>query len=99
MDSQITDLIHASILRLVKYQTWVSHPVMVKKVNGIWSMCVDFTSLNNACSKDNYPLPPIDWKVESLADFKYKCFLDAHKGYHHILMKEFDEDKTAFYTK
>ena len=59
---------------------------------------VNFTSQNKACIKDNYPLPPMKWKVESLADFKYKCFLDAYKGYHNILMKKFDEEKTAFYT-
>ncbi|GJW00278.1 hypothetical protein Tco_1555529 [Tanacetum coccineum] len=36
--------------------------------------------------------------VESLADFKYKCFLDAYEGYHQILMKKSDEEKTTFYT-
>ncbi|GJS48653.1 reverse transcriptase domain-containing protein [Tanacetum coccineum] len=31
-----------------------------------WRMCVDFKDLNKACRKDGYPLPEIDWKVESL---------------------------------
>ncbi|GJT09252.1 reverse transcriptase domain-containing protein [Tanacetum coccineum] len=30
--------------------------------------------------KDLYPLPEIDWKIESLMGFKYKCFLDVYKG-------------------
>ncbi|GKB43337.1 hypothetical protein Tco_0888279 [Tanacetum coccineum] len=36
--------------------------------------------LNNACPKDCYPLPEIDWKVESLCGYSFKCFLDAYKG-------------------
>nr|GFB32731.1 reverse transcriptase domain-containing protein [Tanacetum cinerariifolium] len=38
------------------------------------------------------------YNVESIMGFKYKCFLDAYKGYHQILMVKEDEEKTAFYT-
>jgi hypothetical protein len=61
-------------------------------------MCVDFKNLNDACLKDCYALPSIDIKVDSLAPFRYKCFVDAYKGYHQVQMAEADEDKTAFYT-
>nr|GEX77104.1 reverse transcriptase domain-containing protein [Tanacetum cinerariifolium] len=47
---------------------------------------------------DGYPLPKIDWTVESLCGYIYKCFLDAYKGYHQIKMAEEDEKKTAFIT-
>nr|XP_043611691.1 uncharacterized protein LOC122583338 [Erigeron canadensis] len=70
---------------------------MVRKYDGGWRMCVDFTDINKACPKDCYPLPEIDWKVESLVGFRLKCFLDAYKGYHQIQMHLDDEDKTAFY--
>ncbi|GJW85908.1 reverse transcriptase domain-containing protein [Tanacetum coccineum] len=63
-----------------------------------WRMCVDFTNLNKACPQDCYPLPEIDWKVESLCGYPFKCFLDAYKGYHQIQMAEMDEEKTAFHT-
>ncbi|GJW67110.1 hypothetical protein Tco_0121534 [Tanacetum coccineum] len=53
--------------------------------------------INKADPKDCYPLPEIDWKVESLSGFRLKCFLDAYKGYHQIQMAEGDEDKTAFF--
>ncbi|GJW36074.1 reverse transcriptase domain-containing protein [Tanacetum coccineum] len=39
----------------------------------------DFKDLNKACPKDSYPLPKIDWKVESLCGFLFKCFLDAYR--------------------
>nr|GEV98613.1 reverse transcriptase domain-containing protein [Tanacetum cinerariifolium] len=49
-------------------------------------------------AEDCYPLSEIDWKVESLGGYPFKCFLDAYKGYHHIQLAESDEDKTAFHT-
>ncbi|XP_071688809.1 uncharacterized protein [Rutidosis leptorrhynchoides] len=78
--------------------TWVANHVLVAKSNGTWRLCIDFKDINKACPKDNYPLPEIDWKVESLAGFWFKCFLDAYKGYHQIQMAEEDEEKTAFHT-
>ncbi|GJQ93519.1 reverse transcriptase domain-containing protein [Tanacetum coccineum] len=42
--------------------------------------------------------PKIDWKVEFLRSYPFKCFLDAYKGYHQIQMAELDEEKTAFHT-
>ncbi|GJR49181.1 hypothetical protein Tco_1399702 [Tanacetum coccineum] len=48
--------------------------------DGSWRMRVDFTELNKTCPKDGYPLPEIDWKVESLCGFPFKFFLDAYKG-------------------
>ncbi|GKC10043.1 reverse transcriptase domain-containing protein [Tanacetum coccineum] len=71
---------------------------MVRKHDNSWRMCVDFKDLNKACPKDGYPLPEIDWKVESLCGFPFKCFLDAYKGYHQIQMAKEDEEKTAFIT-
>lgn len=95
---EVNELVQACILREVKYQTWVANPVMVKKSDRGWRMCVDFTKINKTCPKDCYPLPEIDWKVESLSGFRLKCFLDTYKGYHQIQMAVEDEEKTAFYT-
>nr|GEV99869.1 reverse transcriptase domain-containing protein [Tanacetum cinerariifolium] len=66
--------------------------------DGSWRMCVDFTDLNRSCSQDCYPLPEIDWKVESLCGYPFKCFLDAYKGYHQIQLAEAYKEKTAFHT-
>ncbi|GJR50972.1 reverse transcriptase domain-containing protein [Tanacetum coccineum] len=65
--------------------------------DGAWRMCVNFTDINKACPKDCYSLPEIDWKVDSLFDFKVKCFLDAYKGYHQIQISKEDEHKTDFH--
>ncbi|GJX56967.1 reverse transcriptase domain-containing protein [Tanacetum coccineum] len=93
---EVEKLVNAGIMKEVHYHSWLSNPVMVKKHDNIWRMCVDFKDLNKACPKDGYPLPEIDWKVESLCGYPFKFFLDAYKGYHQIKMAKEDEEKTAF---
>ena len=53
-------LLAVNFIREVYYPEWLANIVMVKKANGKWRMCVDFTDLNNACPKDSLPLPRID---------------------------------------
>ncbi|GJZ66233.1 reverse transcriptase domain-containing protein [Tanacetum coccineum] len=98
INDEVSKLVTAGIMREVHYHDWLSNPVMVKKSDNSWRMCVDFKDLNKACPKDGYPLPKIDWKFESLCGFPFKCFMDAYKGYHQIQMAEEDEEKTAFIT-
>ncbi|GKA64655.1 reverse transcriptase domain-containing protein [Tanacetum coccineum] len=57
-----------------------------------------FQGLKQSLPKDSYPLPKIDWKVESLCGYPFKCFMDAYKGYHQIKMAKEDEEKTTFIT-
>ena len=71
---------------------------MVKKANGKWRMCVNFTDLNQACLKDSFPLPKIDQLVDSTAGHKLLTFMDAFFGYNHIQMAEEDQEKIAFIT-
>ena len=63
---------------------------MVKKANGKWRMCVDFTNLNEACPKDNYPLQWVDVLVDSTAQHQLLSFMDAFYGYNQIKMDEVD---------
>ncbi|GJS42699.1 reverse transcriptase domain-containing protein [Tanacetum coccineum] len=98
IQEEVEKLVDAGIMKEVHYHNWLSNPVMVKKHDGSWRMCVDFKDLNKACPQDGYPLPEIDWKVESLCGYPFKCFLDAYKGYHQIKMAKEDEEKMAFIT-
>ena len=72
--------------------------VMVRKNNGKWRMCVDFTDLNRACPKDSYPLPRIDTLVNLTTRHELLSFMDAFLGYNQIKMKEEDQEKTSFVT-
>ncbi|GJZ45314.1 reverse transcriptase domain-containing protein [Tanacetum coccineum] len=90
------ELMEAGILREVKYQTWVSIPLVVKKDNGKWKMRVDFTNINKACIREPHPLPADEQKAEGLHKYRLQCFLDPYKGYHQIPIAEKDEEKQHF---
>ena len=54
---EVRKLLEANFIQEVYYPNWLANVIMVKKANGKWRMCVDFTDLNKACPKDSYPLP------------------------------------------
>ena len=91
-------MLEADFIREVYYPDWLANMVMVKKVIGKWRMCVDFTNLNKACPKDNYPLPRIDTLVDSTARHQLLSFMDAFSSYNQIKMEEADQEKTVFVT-
>uniref|UniRef100_A0A2N9G5Q6 Integrase catalytic domain-containing protein n=1 Tax=Fagus sylvatica TaxID=28930 RepID=A0A2N9G5Q6_FAGSY len=95
---EVERLLEANAIRSVQYPTWLSNTVVVKKKNGKWRVCVDFTDLNRACPKDPFPLPRIDQLVDSASGHERMSFLDAFQGYHQIPMAHSDQEKTAFIT-
>ncbi|GKF60798.1 hypothetical protein Tco_0177584 [Tanacetum coccineum] len=48
IQAEVHKLVRAGIMREVYYHEWLSNPVMVKKHDDSWQMCVDFTDLNKA---------------------------------------------------
>jgi len=95
---EIHKLLAAGFIKEVSHPEWLANPVLIKKKNGKWSMCVDYTSLNKACPKNPFPLPRIDQIVDSTAGCEILSFLDAYSGYHQIKMKESDQLATSFIT-
>lgn len=95
---EVARLLESQTIREVKYPTWLSNTVVVKKKNGKWRVCVNFTDLNKACPKDSFPLPKIDQLVDATAGHEQMSFLDAYRGYHQIPLAEEDQKKTAFIT-
>ena len=64
---EFRNLQDVDFIRKVYYLDWLANVVMVKKANGKWRMCVDFTDLNKACPKDSYPFSRVDVLVNSTA--------------------------------
>ena len=89
-------LLNAGFIEEAHYTTWLSNVVLVKKANGKWRMCVNYTDLNKASPRDAYPLPNIDRLIDGVAGNKVLSFLDAYSGYNQIPMATFDMNKTAF---
>ncbi|GKV24229.1 hypothetical protein SLEP1_g33864 [Rubroshorea leprosula] len=94
---KVEKLLQAGFIRKVDYCEWVANPVLVKRANGKWRMCIDYTNLNQACPKDCYPMPSIDKLVEAASGNERLSLLDAYSGYHQVPMAPEDEEKTSFY--
>src|SRR3954469_13478279 len=95
---EIRKLEAAGLVRGVLHPTWLANPVVVRKENGKWRLCIDYIDINKACPKDPFPFPRIDQIVDSTAGCDLLSFLDAYSSYHQIFMTREDEEKTTFIT-
>ena len=84
------------IIKEVFFLEWLANTMVVKKKNGKWRVCVDFTDLNRACPKDPFPVPKIDQLVDATFRHLMMSFLDAFQGYHQISLDAEDQEKTMF---
>jgi hypothetical protein len=80
----------------VYHPEWLANPVLVRKKNKEWRMCVDYTDLNKHCPKDPFGLPRMDEVVDSTAGCELLSFLYCYSGYHQIALKKDDQVKTSF---
>ena len=61
-------------------------------------MCVDFHDLNNACPKDDFPLPITEVMVDTTTSHEALSSIDGSLGYNQIQMNPKDEELTPFRT-
>ena len=98
INEEVVKLLQAGAIREVEYPEWLANVVLVKKANGKWQLCIDFTDVNRACPKDSFPLPRIDLIVDATAGHELLSFMDAFSGYNQISMDPNDQEKTSFVT-
>ena len=84
INEEVCKLLQAGAIREVEYPKWLANVVLVKKENGKWRLCIDFTDVNRACPKDSFPLPQIDLIVDATAGHELLSFMDAFSGYNQI---------------
>ncbi|KAI5338533.1 hypothetical protein L3X38_017804 [Prunus dulcis] len=97
IEAEIDKLLVVDFIEEVSYAEWLANVVLVaKKDKGLWRVCVDYIDLNNACPKDNFPLPRIDQLVDSTSLNQLLSFKDAYSGYNQIMMHGDDKTKTSF---
>ncbi|KAL0411689.1 UNVERIFIED_CONTAM: Transposon Tf2-12 polyprotein [Sesamum latifolium] len=77
---------------------WISSIVPVRKKNGQIRVCVDFRNLNNACPKDDFPLPIAELMIDATTGHEALSFMDGSSGYNQIRMAPADEELTVFRT-
>ena len=98
INEEVGKLLQEGAIREVEYPEWLANVVLVKKANGKWRLCIDFTDINKACPKDSFPLPRIDLIVDATVGHELLNFMDAFSGYNQISMDPDDQEKTLFVT-
>ncbi|KAL0368019.1 UNVERIFIED_CONTAM: Transposon Ty3-G Gag-Pol polyprotein [Sesamum calycinum] len=98
IEGEVDKLIEVGFIREVKYPMWISSIVLVRKKNGQIRVCVDFRDLNNACPKDDFPLPIVELMIDATTGHEALSFMDGSSGYNQIRMAPADEELTAFCT-
>jgi len=95
-EKEFNKLIEAGFIHEVKYPTWITNIMHVEKKNGQLRICVDFGDLNDACPKDDFPLPVIELIIDSTIGHEALSFIDCTTGYNQILIAPEDLEATAF---
>ncbi|XP_075669925.1 uncharacterized protein LOC142639661 [Castanea sativa] len=57
---EVKRLKEAGAIKETFFSEWLVNIMVVKKNNGRWRVCVNFTNLNRACPKDPFPMSKID---------------------------------------
>ncbi|KAI5342689.1 hypothetical protein L3X38_010565 [Prunus dulcis] len=61
IEIEIDKFLAVGFLEEVSHSEWLANVVLVTKQEmGKWKVCIDYTDLNKACLKDNFPLPRIN---------------------------------------
>ena len=81
INEEVGKLLQVGAIRKVEYPEWLANVELVKKANGKWRLCIDFTNINRACPKDSFPLPRIDLIVDATVGHELLSFMDAFSGY------------------
>jgi hypothetical protein len=91
-------MVDANIIALIRYSSWMSNLVVVRKKTGGIRLCVDFRNLNQLSLKDNYPLPNMEHLLQRVTGVGMMSMLDGFSGYNQVLLKREDQLKTTFTT-
>jgi len=95
LKKQIEDLMEKQFIR-PSTSPWGAPVLLVKKKDGSSRLCVDYRQLNKMTIKNKYPLPRIDGLMNQLHGSSVFSKIDLRSGYHQILVKADDVQKTAF---
>lgn len=78
------------------FSDFATEPVLVRKKDGPWRVCMDYRKLNSQTVVDKYPLPRIADLLRSIKDATVFTAIDLRAGYWNIPMEERSKPYTAF---
>ena len=86
IQSEVKKLIDSGFIREEQHPDWVANIVPVAKKNGKIQIYIDFHDLNEACPKDEFPLPITNVMIDNTCGFERMSFMDGFSGYNQIKM-------------
>jgi hypothetical protein len=92
----VEKILEAGFIKSCRYAEWISSVVPVQKKDGRWRVCVDFSDLNRATPKDEYPMPVAETLINAATGHKILSFMDGNASYKQIFMAPEDIHKTTF---
>ena len=66
---------------------WGAPMLFVKKIDGTFKLCIDFSELNKVTIKNKYPLPRIDDLFNQLQGSCVFSKIDLRSGYYQLRVK------------
>jgi hypothetical protein len=98
IQKELQNMVDPGIIAPIRYSSWMSNLVVVRKKTGEIRLCVDFCNLNQLSLKDNYPLPNMEHLLQRVKGTGMMSMLDGFFGYNQVLLKREYQLKTTFTT-
>jgi len=96
IQSEIKKLINSNFIKEKQHLDWVVNIVPDTKKNRKIQVCIDLRDLNEACPKDEFPLPITNVMIDNTYGFERMSFMDKFFGYNQIKMYTDDKKHTSF---
>lgn len=100
VDGEIEKLLNSGVIE--KSFSPYNSPIWVVPKKGLDAnnkpkrrLVIDFQKLNEQTVADKYPIPDINMMIQNLGRAKIFSTIDLESGFHQILIKESDREKTA----
>jgi len=93
---EVKKLIDSGFIRKELHPDWIGNIVPVTKKNEKIRVCIDFRDLNEACPKDEFPLPTADVMIDNTCGFERMSFMDEVSRYNQIKIYPDDEKHKSF---
>jgi hypothetical protein len=91
-------MVDVGIIAPIRYYSWMSNLVVVRKKTGDIHLCVDFHNFNQLSLKDNYPFPNMEHLLQRVTGAGMMSMLDGFSEYNQVLLNREYQLKTTFTT-
>lgn len=65
LKEEVWKLMSNGFIKEAVYPRWISNPILVKKYNGKWRVCTDFSKFSQSCPKDSFLFSRINQLVDA----------------------------------